>query len=118
WFGGTGTTLHTRAAFAWSCVPSIWFLPVIVILSVWWVMDPPNLAAGPTLLTLVLMFAKIGTFVLWVWDLVILSLAVAEVHKIHGGLGFAAVLLAGIMVFAGLMLLILPLIFLVAWATS
>ncbi len=112
WFGGTGNALHTRAAFAWSSVPSVWFLPVIWALCVWWAIDPPNPAAGPNVMGAVFLLAQFAALVLGIWELVLMSLAVAEVHQIHGGLGFAAVLLAGLIAFAVLMILLMPFLFL------
>jgi hypothetical protein len=108
WFGGIGNTLHTRAAFAWSSVPAIWYLPVIWALNVWWALDPPNPAAGPTPMGAVFLLAGFIALVLAIWELVLLSLTVAEVHQIHGGLGFAAVFVAGLIAFVGLLLLIMP----------
>ena len=113
WLGGRGSVQETRAAFAWSGIPSIWFLPVIMVLNVWWAIAPPEPAQDVPPWYLAVLISNVIVFFLFLYEVVLLSQSVGEVHRISGWAGFAACFLAGVIFFCSLFAIAIPLIFVV-----
>lgn len=54
-----------------------------------------------------------ASLILALWELMLLSLAVAEVHQIHGGLGLVSVLIAGLIALAASFVAFMPIIMMI-----
>lgn len=103
WFKGKGPYTHIRAAYAWSCVPMVFQIPLwLFLVAVFgrklFTAFPEGAALGPSEASL-LFFLLIGKVVLAVWSLVIYVNALAEVQKFSilraiGNLIAAAILVA------------------------
>jgi hypothetical protein len=116
WFGGTGTIESIRMASSWGMIPSIASsivsLPGVLIAYVMLssgITDDKLMTAGITLLAF-----GIPALVLGIWGIFTMSNTVAEASRFSTAwLGFAAILVSGVLIFAVLFGLIFGLIMLI-----
>jgi hypothetical protein len=100
WLGGTADSQETRAALAWGDLPMVWMFPMIPLLILLNLVAPGFANVSNMTWNGLMLFIGAVRFVALIWSIVTTSQAVGEVHGFSGGRGFAAILLAGMIIFA------------------
>jgi hypothetical protein len=98
WLGGHGAPSHVRAALAWSQVPAVWAIGLMVIeLALYgdqmFTRDAPGITAQPTLAAWLMVIESVVA----VWGFVILVKCLGEVMGLSDRRSLGAVLLAGLL---------------------
>ena len=116
WLGGTGDRVALRAAVAYALIPSIWAsaISIIGIIVIAFVLatgaDATALVRMPWLAVLIAM--GVIAFALAIWQLIITIACVSVAHRFSMWLSFATLLLVMIIVFAAVLIVVLPFILL------
>jgi hypothetical protein len=106
WLGGSCPVEHIRCALAWSNVPSLWTLLLLIpglalFGKALFSAEPPTLISDPTLLCLYWGFGVIG-LVVCVWEFIILLKCLGEVQGFSAWRALGNLALVGMVLILGL----------------
>ena len=97
WLGGQATAVETRAAIAWTQIPSVWLFGLWLMLlaaSGGDLLKAAEKQAGMTPVAAIFsILFGLASIVIGVWQFVIVCRGVAEVHRFSGWKGFGSVVI-------------------------
>lgn len=102
WLGGHSNLRNMRAAYAWGQSPGIWTIPISLLIFLV-TGGKPQAVANPGLLALIC-FGIFANLVIGLWNLITLSKCIGEVSGFSAWLGFAAFVMAWMLVFLPLII--------------
>jgi hypothetical protein len=105
WLGGTADSQETRAALAWGDLPLVWLFPLIPLIVILNIAVPGFANLNNPAWTVMMFIIGALRVIAATWAIFTTSLAVGEVHGFSGGRGFAAILLAIMIVLAPIFIL-------------
>lgn len=97
WLGGQATAVETRAAIAWTQVPSVWLFGLwlaLLVASGGDLLKATQKQAGMTPVAAIFsILFGLASIVIGIWQFVIVCRGIAEVHRFSGWKGFGTVVI-------------------------
>ena len=90
WLGGTGSWEHVRSAVAWSNVPTVWSL--VVVLPLYFMSGDPSYYVA-------IIVGAVILIVVGVWQIVVFCKCVAQAHRFSAWTALLSAIIAALMVF-------------------
>jgi hypothetical protein len=111
WLGGHATPEQVRAAIAWSFIPGLATIPILIVQIGFFGRDlftqSKLTVDSDSFLTVVLMVTGVLEVVLGIWSFVILLKCVGEVQGFSAWKAFGSFILIGLVIFVPIMLLVI-----------